>query len=438
MKRRFLLKNGALAFAGVGAAPCIPAFLRQTVLAADSARRGKVLVCVFQRGAADGLSMVPPHGDADYYRLRREIALARPSKAAGVDAALELTDRFGLHPALAPLQPLFKDGQLAIVHACGSPSANRSHFDAQDFMEAGVVDNKSVAGGWLNRLLLAGEGPARSHTPFRAVSMTATLPRSLMGDHDALAIPDLRNFGVHGADRGQWAARAMDRSMRPESAPGAAGGFENLYEHATDQVLQGTGRESFEAIAMLRKADPTRYAPANDAKYPAGSLGRAMAQIAQLIKADLGVEVACAESGGWDTHANQGAATGQLAGRLQEFGQAIAAFHRDMGDRMADVVVLTMSEFGRTVRQNGNRGTDHGHGTCFFALGGGVKGGRILGRWPGLAVENLFEGRDLQVTTDFRDVFAEIARGHLGVADLGAVFPSFKAEASRCPGLLSA
>lgn len=437
MNRRFLLKNGALAFASIGATPIVPVFLRQTVFAADQARRGKVLVCIFQRGAADGLSMVPPHGDADYYKLRQEIALARPAKSAGTDAALELTDRFGLHPALEPLQPLFKSGELAVIHACGSPSANRSHFDAQDFMEAGVVDNKSVASGWLNRLLLA-QGGSNGHTPFRAVSMTATVPRSLMGDHEALAIPDLRTFGVRGAAAGMVSTRARDGSMAPANVTAAASGFESLYAGAVDQVLQGTGRESFEAIAMLKKADPTKYQPADGAKYPPGSLGRALSQVAQLIKADVGVEVACAECGGWDTHANQGAATGQLAGRLQELGQAIAAFHRDMGDRMADVVVLTMSEFGRTVRQNGNRGTDHGHGTCFFALGGGVKGGRVLGRWPGLAVENLFQGRDLEVTTDFRDVFAEIAQGHLGATNPAAVFPLFKVDAGNRPGLLRA
>jgi uncharacterized protein (DUF1501 family) len=437
MNRRFFIKNGVPVLAGLGVAPVMPAFLRQTVFAADPIRRGKVLVCLFQRGAADGLSMVPPHGDADYYKLRSEIALARPGKSAGNEAALELTDRFGLHPALAPLLPIFKSGELAIIHACGSPSANRSHFDSQDFMEAGVADNKSVASGWLNRLLLATEGAPEKHTPFRAVSMTVTVPRSLMGDHESLAIPDLGSFGVRsGVAGGVLAGRGMDPPARPAGAAAAAGGFESLYASAVDQVLRGTGQESFEAISMLKKADPMKYQAANGARYPGGSLGRALAQVAQLIKAGVGLEVACAESGGWDTHANQGAATGQLAGRLVEFGQAIAAFHRDMGDRMADVVVLTMSEFGRTVRQNGNRGTDHGHGTCFFALGGGIKGGKILGRWPGLAAENLFQGRDLEVTTDFRDVFAEIAQAHLGATNLSKVFPSFKVEPRNQPGLL--
>lgn len=429
MNRRFFLKNGALALASVGAAPALPIFLRNTVLAAGSAPRGKVLVCIFQRGAADGLSMVPPHGDADYYKHRKEIAIARPAQAAGADAALELTDVFGLHPALAPLHPMFKAGQLAIVHACGSPSANRSHFDAQDFMEAGVVDNKSVGDGWLNRLLLSADGSARS--PFRAVSMTATVPRSLMGDHEALAIPDLRTFGVRGA-----AARILQPRMMDGAS--AASGFESLYAGAVDQVLQGTGKESFEAIAMLKKADPAKYEAANGAKYPPGGLGRALAQIAQLIKAEVGVEIACAESGGWDTHANQGGATGQLAGRLTEFGQAIAAFHRDMGDRMADIVVLTMSEFGRTVRQNGNRGTDHGHATCFFVAGGAVNGGHVLGQWPGLATEKLFEGRDLAVTTDYRDIFAEIARKHLGSRELAKVFPGFNTMTAHERGVLKA
>lgn len=442
MNRRFLMKNGALAMASIGAAPVMPLFLRQTVLAAGPSRRGKVLVCIFQRGAADGLSMVPPHGDADYYKLRPGIAIAPPAGKAGQESALELDGFFGLHPALAPFQPLYKSGELAIVHACGSPSANRSHFDAQDFMEAGAVDNKSVPDGWLNRLLAA-DGAGQQGTPFRAVSLTSTLPRSLMGDFDALAIPDLRAFGVGAANAaatGMLPRRAMNGGARPAdmNAEKAASGFESLYSGAVDDVLQGTGRESFEAIAMLKKADPARYQPADGAKYPPSGLGRALAQVAQLIKADLGVEAACAETGGWDTHANQGTAAGQLAGRLAEFGQAIAAFHRDMGDRMADVVVLTMSEFGRTVRENGNRGTDHGHGTCFFVLGGGVKGGKVHGRWPGLAVDNLFERRDLEVTTDYRNLFAEIAQRHLGARDVGKVFPNFKVQAANLPGVLRA
>lgn len=428
--RRFFLKNGALALASIGSAPLWgPAFLRQTVFATEP-RHGtgrKILICLFQRGAVDGLSMVAPFGDPGYFAARKEIALAEPAKSASTDGTIDLDGFFGLHPQLAPLAPIYKAGHLAVIHAVGSPNATRSHFDAQDFMESGVSGDKSVQGGWLNRALLAcPEDRAKLATPFRAVAMTATTPRTLQGELDTLAIPNLATFGVSAA-----AGLAQ-----PKFASGAAAGFESLYSDAVDDVLQGTGRESFEAMAMLKKADPLKYTPAKGATYPPGAFGRTLAQIAQLIKADVGLEVAFAESGGWDTHANQGAATGQLAGRLMEFGSGLAALYRDLGDRMNDVVILTMSEFGRAVRQNGNRGTDHGHATCFFALGGAVHGGKVLGPWPGLAPEKLFEERDLAVTTDYRDVFAEIAQKHLGARDLTKVFPGYRLEPRNQRGIL--
>lgn len=430
LSRRFFLKDGALALASITSTPLwMPAFLRQTVLAAEPGPGAgrKILICLFQRGAADGLSMVVPFGDPGYFAARKEIALAAPAKSAGVDATIDLDGFFGLHPQLAPLVPMFKSGHLAVIHAVGSPNATRSHFDAQDFMESGVSGDKSVHGGWLNRALLAcPENRAQHATPFRAVAMTATTPRTLQGDLDALAIPNLATFGV-GAAAGL---------AQPKPGNGTAASFESLYAGAVDDVLHGTGKDSFEAMALLKKTDPLKYTPASGAAYPPGAFGRALAQIAQLIKADVGLEAAFAESGGWDTHANQGAATGQLAGRLMEFGRGLAALYHDLGDRMNDVVILTMSEFGRAVRQNGNRGTDHGHATCFFALGGAVNGGKVHGQWPGLAPGQLFEGRDLAVTTDYRDVFAEIARKHLGAHDLDKVFPAFKVEPKNQGGIL--
>jgi uncharacterized protein (DUF1501 family) len=399
--RRLFLKHGGIALAAIGASSLWePGLLGRIALAADSTRAAngkKVLVCVFQRGAADGLSMVVPHGDPFYYQHRQEIALARPTRDASEGSALDLDGFFALHPALDAFLPLYKAGHLAVIHACGSPNSSRSHFDMQDFMESGVPADKGVHTGWLNRMV---QNRAEAHpSPFRAVSMTSVVPRSLQGEAEALAIRDLPTFGVNS----------------PIAMGNVASGFEGMYEGAVDGVLHGAGKNSFDAIAMLKKANPTQYTPANGATYPAGSFGKSMLQAAQLIKADLGLEVAFVETDGWDTHANQGSANGQLAGRLHDFSRAIAAFHADLGDRMSDVLLLTMSEFGRAARQNGNRGTDHGHGTCFFALGGNVNGGRVLGRWPGLGPEQLFEQRDLAVTTDFRDVFAEACTRHIGV-----------------------
>lgn len=450
--RRYFLRHGGIALAAMGAGAFDPGLLGRLACAADSSQsataglnrggRRKVLVCVFQRGAADGLSMVVPHGDPFYYKHRQEIAIPRPARSAGADGALDLNGYFGLHPAMDALLPLYKAGHLAIVHACGSPSASRSHFDMQDFMESAVVDEKRTNTGWLNRAMeqqtieqerrrrrSTAEQPAHDeiaggNTPFRAVSMTSTIPRSLQGNIEALAIRDLKTFGVHGGG----------------GPANLAAGFEGMYDSAVGDALHGAGQESFSAISMLKKADPSRYTPARGAKYPGGPFGQAMLQVAQLIKANMGLEVAFVELDGWDTHANQGGAGGMLAGRLNDFSRAIAAFHHDLGAAMEDVLLLSMSEFGRAVRQNGNRGTDHGHGNAFFVLGGNVRGGKVLGDWPTLAPEKLFEERDLAVTTDFRDVFAEVCARHLRIAeaDLGPIFPGYSIDSRKFRQFLSA
>jgi len=329
---------------------------------------------------------------------------------------------------MAALLPMYRSGHLALIQACGSPSSSRSHFDAQDFMECGVVDDKSTRTGWLNRALLECPEDRAKLSPFRAVSMTAMLPRTLQGDQEALAIADLKTFGV-GAGAGGFAPGPV--------TTGAANGFEGMYETAVGDLLHGTGKEAFDAIRMLQSADPTKYKPENGASYPNSEFGRALLQIAQMIKANIGVEVAFAEVGGWDTHANQGGATGQLANRFTDFSHSLAALYQDLGDRMNDVVVLTMSEFGRTVRQNGNRGTDHGHATCFTMMGGPVRGSKVYGRWPGLAREQLFEGRDLMLTTDYRDVFAELAQNHLGARDVSRIFPNHRVNPGNYQGLLA-
>jgi len=424
VNRRIFLKQGALAFVCLGAGPMWgPNFLRQTAFAADlgSQRDNKILICIFQRGAVDGLSMVVPHGDPFYYQNRPDISLARPSQGA-TDSVLDLDGYFGFNPALQPLLPIFQQGQLAAIQACGSPNSSRSHFESQDLMESGVDEGNGVRDGWLNRLLGCCPEDAAKASAFRAVSTTAITPRSLQGEQDSLAIRDLDTFGISG-----------DKSVMLPGPTGTANGFENMYASAVDTVLHGTARESFDALGMLDKIRNGKYVPSNGAAYPQSGFGKNLRQIAQLIKANVGLQVAFAEVDGWDTHANQGNAKGVLSTRLGQFGQALAALHQDLGDRMSDVVVVTMSEFGRTVHENGNRGTDHGHGTCFFAMGGPIKGGKVYGDWPTLAPDKLFQNRDLAVTTDFREVFGEIVSRHFGVpmADMPALFPQYNVDASR-------
>lgn len=432
ISRRFFVKQGALAFASLGAGALLgPSFVRAAALAAEgrkSAGGRRTLVCVFQRGAADGLSMVAPFGDPDYYRLRGEIALAAPARVAGAAGVLDLNGHFGLHPALRGLHELYGAGELAVVHACGNPLASRSHFEAQDLMESGTGDDRNLATGWLNRMIGCCPEDAKRRSALAAVALTGQMPRSLQGPEEALAIADLARFKVGGG------AAAMAGAMG-----GTARSFEQLYESAVGDALHSAGQDGFAAMELLKKAVPADYRPANGANYPGGAFGRGMRQVAQLIKADVGLEVAFVEIGGWDTHANQGAATGALANRLGELGSGLVALHRDLGSRMSDVLVLTMSEFGRTARQNGNRGTDHGHGTAFFALGGTVRGGRVLGRWPGLAPDRLFEGRDLAITTDYRDFFAEACVRHMGVpaAELPQVFPAHQGGVGKFAGFLA-
>ena len=427
VNRRIFLKQGAFAFICAGAGPFGgPGFLRQAAMAADlgasTLNDDKVLICIFQRGAVDGLSMVVPYGDPFYYQNRQEISIAAPSQAAGANGALDLDGYFALHPSLSALLSIYKEGHLAAIQACGSPNASRSHFDSQDLMESGVDENKGVADGWLNRLLTTCPEDAAKKTAFRAVSMTSVIPRSLQGQEDAMAIRDLDTFGMQG-----------DAGIPMAGPSGTENGFEAMYGSAVDTVLHGTAKESFDALSLLKETRAKPYQAANGAVYPQGPFGRNLKQIAQLIKARVGVKIAFAEVDGWDTHANQGNAKGQLSGRLKGFGDALAALHQDLGDRMSDVVVVTMSEFGRAVHQNGNRGTDHGHGTCFFTLGGPIKGGKIYGNWPTLAPDKLFQARDLAVTTDFRDVFGEICARHFGVSmtDMPKLFPEYLVDAQR-------
>ena len=441
IRRRLFLKHGALALAAMGAPP---AFLARTLFAEiRGAARGKTLVFVFQRGAADGLAMVVPHAEEAYYRVRGSTAIPAPRSGQG-GAALDLDGFFGLHPELHPLRPLFLDRELAVVHACGSPHPTRSHFDAQEFMETGTPGERSRV-GWLNRLLsergthevgrcgcgrtladgaahdadhAAGQvALAEDLSPLRGVAIGGRLPRALQGPYPAMAIHDVERFGL--AD------------------PSLAAAFQRLYRDDSGDVIATAAGESFAAVERLRRAKPARYRPRSGVEYPGSDFGRALLQVAQLIKADVGLEVAFVDIDGWDTHLAQGGAHGPLAVQLRELARGLRAFVDDLGPRMEDVVLITMSEFGRTVAENGAGGTDHGHGNCMLVVGGGVNGGRVLGEWPGLEREQLYEGRDLAITTDFRDLFGEIVTEHLGAASLERVFPGYTVDPSRFRGVLA-
>jgi uncharacterized protein (DUF1501 family) len=359
--------------------------------------------------------MVVPHGDAAYYRERPRIAIP-------ADQVLDLDGHFGLHPALSGLMPMWRQGALAPVLAVGSPDLTRSHFDAQDYMESGTPGVKATPDGWLNRC--AQHAEEHRNSVFQSVAFGPQLPRILAGTAPALAISDLRAFGIRAGPPG-----VRDRLTQA---------FEELYNESATGIVASSAAEGFAAAQTLKRVLPSTYQPEHGAEYPKGKLGDALMQIAQLIKVDVGLEQAFADAGGWDTHIAQGSDQGQLATRLKDLGDALGAFSQDLGDRMSDVVVLTMSEFGRTVAENGSIGTDHGHATAMFVMGGGVRGGRVAGRWPGLDPQQRFEGRDLAVTTDFRDLFGEVLTRHSRVKSLGAIFPGYDISPDRFPRVMSA
>jgi uncharacterized protein (DUF1501 family) len=398
--RRVFLRNSGMAIVGTAA---IPSFLTRAAYGAESlVGKNKRLVVIFQRGAADGLNIVVPHGEQAYYTMRPSINIPR-------NAVFDLDGFFGLHPSLSAFQPLWKQRHLAIVHAAGSPDPSRSHFDAQDFMESGTPGVKATEDGWLNRTLHSLPEPG-DKSPFRAIALGPSLPRILSGSEPAVAVNNINDFGVGGRN--------------PNAVP-ISKTFEAMYDQSVDSVLHGTGRETFEAVKMLKSADPSKYTSSANADYPKGRFGDSLKQLAQLIKANLGVQVAFADIGGWDHHVNEGSTQGQIANVLREFSQSLAALWTDLGDLTEETVVLTMSEFGRTARENGNRGTDHGHANVMFLMGGPVKGGKVYGRWPGLDQSQLYEGRDLALTTDFRRVIGEAVFHHLGNKSLDQVFPGF-------------
>jgi len=388
LNRRVFLKSSALAMFGIGSAPH---WLARAAEVAE--RRKKVLVAIFQRGAVDGLNVIVPYGDQRYYDLRPNIAIPKAD-------VIQLDGRFGLHPSLQPLKAIYDARRLAIIDAVGSPDPTRSHFDAQDYMESGTPGLKATRDGWMNRALPEIKGPV---SPVRAVSLGNSLARTVRGPIGAIAVNNLAEFQVR------------------DTASSTT--FESMYDKTPDKVLNGTGRETFEAVKLLQSIQNQKYTPANGAQYPQGRFGQSMEQIARMIKANVGMEVAFADIGGWDTHVNEAP---QLANLLRDFSQSLAAFHQDLGEYMDDVVLVTMSEFGRTAKENGNRGTDHGHANYMLVMGSPIQGGKVYGDWPGLEHEQLYEGRDLNLTTDFRDVLSELVTKHLGTRDAEKVFPGYK------------
>ena len=406
------MKSGGLALFGVGLMGGIPAFMAEAA-ASDKIlgayKRRRVMVCIFQRGAMDGLMAVTPFTDSYFLAARPTLSLS--AVAAGrSNPLLDLDGRWGLHPGMKAFEPLFKDGRLAIVHGIGSPNNTRSHFDAQDYMESGTPFSKGTSSGWLNRAVgLLGHDAV---TPFTAVSLTSALPRSFYGDNPSLAISNLQDF-------------AIQLKGNPAAANTAARSFEDLYDQTSAGLLHQTGKESFEAMKLLQQADVHNYRPAAGAVYPASPLGNSLRQIAQLIKMDVGLEVAFTESNGWDTHFNQGTDNGIFARNVADLSTSIAAFWQDLDAYQDDVTVMTMTEFGRTVHQNGTGGTDHGRASCNFIIGNRVDGGKVHGDVPSLAIENLEDRRDLPVTTDFRSVFSAVADAHLQISNDKVLFPDW-------------
>ena len=408
--RRAFIKSGGLAMFGIGIGG-VPAFLARAVDSnklIDNYGKKKILVCIFQRGAMDGLMAVTPFTDTYLQAARPNLFISAAKDQKGTPL-IDLDGRFGLHPSMKAFETLFNEKRLAIVHGIGSPNNTRSHFDAQDYMESGTPDNKGTSSGWLNRAVgLLGHDAS----PFQAVSMTSSLPRSFYGDNPALAISNLNDF-------------RLQTKGNPYTNTVTAKSFEDLYDQTSSDLLKQTGKESFDAMKMLQKIDTKNYKTTNNVIYPPSPLGNSLKQIAQLIKADVGMEVAFAESTGWDTHFNQGNDKGVFARNAADLSNSIVAFWNDLALLQDNVTLMTMTEFGRTVKQNGSRGTDHGRASCNFILGNDVNGGKVHGKVDTLAVENLTDGRDLTVTTDFRSVFSEVADQHLKINKDNILFPGW-------------
>lgn len=410
MKRSAFLRSGAMAafVAGWGG---LPAFVQAAASAQKIIhpyKRTKTLVCIFQRGAMDGLMAVSPYTDSNLKALRPRLFMSPAQTEGGM---FDLDGKFALHPALSHLLPFFKENRMTVVHGVGSPNNTRSHFDAQDFMESGMPNNKNSLSGWLNRALVLKEIQSG---PLRGVSITKALPRSLQGEAQSLAISNLEEFAL--------------QNNYGRSAGGANPSFEKLYDESNSQLLKQSGKDGFAALKLIDPDQVRHYKPADGVVYPNSPLGRSLKQIAMLIKMEVGLEIGFAESGGWDTHINQGTINGAFARNLKDFGDSIAAFWTDLGGYQDDVSLMTMTEFGRTVHQNGTGGTDHGRASCLFLLDNALTGGKVINQMGSLSKEQLEDGRDLPVTTDFRSVFSAIAKHRLLISDQKKLFPGWQGK----------
>ncbi len=400
LKRTGVFAMGMLAF---------PAWMPRVALAPQNTLGQKdILVCVFMRGAADGLNLVVPYGDKDYYSSRETLAIAQPD-AGNAQTAIDLDGFFGLHPNLRPLKDIYDASALAIVHAVGSPDPTHSHFDAMDFMERGTPGEKSIPTGWIGRHLQ--QVAVSNQTPFRAVGMGSLLQASLRGPVPATALQSIAEFHLQGD---QKKAQAIQAALAA------------LYDG--NGFVEMEGQQTLQAMRDLAKIAQGPYAPANGANYPATAFGKSLQTVAQLVKSGMGLEVACVDIGGWDTHVQEGTTSdGQMPRLIDEFAKGLAAFYTDLQDQMGHITVVTMSEFGRRVQENTSRGTDHGHGNVMFVMGGGINGKKVYGEWPGLSKDDLYGPGDLAITTDFRDVLGEIVQKRLGNTNLAAVFPNYNA-----------
>ncbi len=403
-RRSFIARTTAAA-----AVLAAPAWLPRVTYAQTEDTSRDIIVSIFLRGGADGLTLVPPYAENAYYTLRPSISVPRPDSTAA-NKAVDLNGFFGLPPAMASLLPAYQAGNLLVIHATGSTDPTRSHFDAQAFMEIGIPGERVVETGWLGRHL-ATKPPMKSTAALRALAFNYGLPLMLAGGPDTLPIPDPSNFGISGTSstrtaRLNWLATSFGSQPDP---------------------VKASALNTQRTITELSAINIAGYVPAGGTVYPSNSFASALRSTAALIRADVGVEAVQIDLGGWDTHSAQGSLTGSMAGTMQTFATAIAAFHADMAGagRLGRLTLVAMSEFGRKAQENGSQGTDHGHGNVMFVLGGSVAGGRVMTVWPGLSTAQLYQQQDLQVTIDYPDNLAEIVSRRLGNTQLDVVFPGF-------------
>ncbi|MEM7800132.1 MAG: DUF1501 domain-containing protein [Chloroflexota bacterium] len=410
MKRREFLQSAGMAGVLGTSRSLFPKWMPRMAFRGDlsGSAPGDVLVCIFLRGGMDGLSAVVPYGEGkNYYDSRPTQSVREPG--AGEGRAIDLDGLFGLHPALAPLKEIYDEGDLSIVHATGLTDATRSHFDAMQFMEYGVPGDKTIGTGWIGRHLQSAAWENQS--PFRAVGMGLMVPTSLRGSVTSLAMRSIADFHFKGREDEM---RRIQRSMAMLYA-----------SDAPTDLISSQANLVFETLEMIEDMNPDSYVAANGAAYYEEEFHTGLKQVAQLIKADVGLEVACLDLGGWDTHEYQGTLDGMFNNLIDILGRGLAAFYADMGDRMGRVSVVVMSEFGRRLEENGSAGTDHGHGNVMFLMGGGVEGGSVFTNWPSLRPEALDEG-DLAITIDYRDVLAELVQNRIGNPQIDQVFPNYQ------------